>query len=85
MHTYAGNRRRRHQSLNFDTYRMMRLHDMPVINVSVPRTAGVSIGGAGEVGVPCAAPALANAYAALTGVRLRNQPLRISKTTNGDA
>ena len=31
-------------------------------------------GGIGEAGVPCVAPAIANAYAKLTGTRVRELP-----------
>ena len=37
-----------------------------------------SPGGVGEVGTPPLAPALANALFALTGVRLRELPLRLT-------
>jgi isoquinoline 1-oxidoreductase subunit beta len=59
---------------NFNNYRMMRMRDMPVIDVQVI-TSGAAIGGVGEPGVPPIAPAIANAYAALTGQRLRTLPL----------
>jgi isoquinoline 1-oxidoreductase beta subunit len=49
--------------------------DMPAIQVQLLQTPGAAIGGLGEVGVPCMAPALANAWAALTGKRLRQLPL----------
>lgn len=75
----------RPQTRNFDNYPMMRLHDMPKVDVKIVTTPGVTVGGIGEVGVPCTAPALANAYAALTGVRLRNLPLRVSTATSGEA
>ena len=72
------------QTRNFDDYPMMRLHDMPAIQVAVLASPGAPLGGIGEVGVPCAAPALANAYAALTGIRKRDLPLQISTATRGD-
>ncbi len=59
---------------NFDNYRMMRMRDMPRIDVTLVDTGG-PIGGVGEVGVPCVAPALANAWAALTGLRVRDLPM----------
>ena len=40
----------------------------------MPSTAAP--GGIGETGVPCVAPALANAYANLTGKRIRTLPLK---------
>jgi len=73
------------QNTNFDEFPMMRLHDAPQIKVAIMNTPDVALGGVGEVGVPCAAPALANAYAALTGIRKRSLPLRISTATSGDA
>jgi isoquinoline 1-oxidoreductase beta subunit len=61
---------------NFDTYRLLRLPEMPVVDVHlVPRTD--EPGGAGELGVPPIAPAVANALFALTGQRLRHLPLRL--------
>jgi isoquinoline 1-oxidoreductase beta subunit len=59
---------------NFNGYRMLRMRDMPQVAVSVIASGGF-IGGVGEPGVPPAAPALANAYARLTGIRLRSLPL----------
>jgi isoquinoline 1-oxidoreductase beta subunit len=63
------------QTSNFDFYRMPLMADMPTIEVTLIQTAGVAIGGVGEVGVPCLAPAIANAWYALTGTRLRKLPL----------
>ncbi|MHB1207165.1 MAG: xanthine dehydrogenase family protein molybdopterin-binding subunit, partial [Rhodospirillaceae bacterium] len=60
---------------NFDSYRMMRMRDMPVVKVQIIDGAPASLGGAGEVSVPPVAPALANAWAKLTGQRLRSLPL----------
>ena len=67
------------QQSNFHDYRVLRLDEMPVVEVHiVPSTD--KMGGAGEPGVPPIAPAVANAVAALTGQRLRELPLRLSAT-----
>ena len=58
---------------NFNRYRLTRMREMPVISVQIVNTGG-PLGGAGEPGVPPIAPAIANAYARLTGKRLRNLP-----------
>lgn len=63
------------QTNNFDFYRMLRMSDMPTVQVQLIQTPGAAIGGLGEIGVPCMAPALANAWAKLTGRRLRSLPL----------
>ena len=63
------------QTTNFDNFRMMRMADMPTVEVTLLQTPGAAIGGLGEVGVPCVAPAIANAWAKLTGKRLRTLPL----------
>ncbi len=59
---------------NFNNYRMMRMRDMPTIDVQIIES-GAPMGGVGEVGVPPIAPAIANAFARLTGQRLRTLPL----------
>lgn len=58
---------------NFNRYRLTRMREMPVISVQIVNSGG-PLGGAGEPGVPPIAPAVANAYARLTGKRLRNLP-----------
>jgi isoquinoline 1-oxidoreductase beta subunit len=59
---------------NFDLYRMLRINEMPVVEVHiVPSTD--SQGGVGEPGTPPIAPAVVNALAALTGERIRRLPL----------
>ena len=58
---------------NFSNYRMLRCKEAPQITVQIVNTNS-PLGGIGEPGVPPIAPAVANAYAALTGVRLRNLP-----------
>ena len=59
---------------NFDAYRSLRIHEMPVVEVHiVPSTAAPT--GVGEPGVPPLAPAVANAIARLGGPRVRRLPL----------
>ena len=59
---------------NFDTYRSLRIHEMPKIEVHiVPSDAKPT--GVGEPGVPPLAPAVANAIARLGGPRVRRLPL----------
>jgi isoquinoline 1-oxidoreductase beta subunit len=59
---------------NFDSYRTLRMSDMPVVEVHiVPSDAAPS--GVGEPGVPPLAPAVANAMAKLTGKRIRRLPI----------
>ena len=58
---------------NFNHYRMIKAGEMPKVTVQVmPSTAAPS--GIGEPGVPPIAPAIANAFFRLTGVRVRNLP-----------
>jgi isoquinoline 1-oxidoreductase beta subunit len=59
---------------NFHDYRMMRINEAPAIDVHiVPSSADP--GGIGEPGCTAAIPALVNAIAAATGVRLRKMPI----------
>ena len=53
---------------------MMRINETPVIDVHLVQN-GESPGGLGEPGTSIAAPALANALFAATGVRLRSLPI----------
>jgi isoquinoline 1-oxidoreductase beta subunit len=63
------------QQSNFDGYPLLRINEAPNVEVVVlPSTLPPC--GAGEMGIPSAAPALANAIFAATGQRLRNMPLR---------
>jgi isoquinoline 1-oxidoreductase beta subunit len=64
------------QQSNFHDYRVLRLDEMPVVEVHIVRSTE-KMGGAGEPGVPPIAPAVANAVAALTGQRLRELPLAL--------
>ena len=58
---------------NFSNYRVLTLKEIPVISVKVVASTAAP-GGVGETGVPCVAPAVANAYAKLSGKRLRTLP-----------
>lgn len=58
---------------NFNRYRVARLSDVPQISTTIVASTQ-SPGGVGETGVPCVAPAIANAWARLTGVRQRSLP-----------
>ncbi len=60
---------------NFDTYRMLRLAEAPVVE-SVIVASGGFWGGVGEPPVPPLAPALCNAIFAATGRRIRSLPLK---------
>ena len=64
---------------NFSNYRVLRNREMPQVKVSiVPSTAAP--GGVGETGVPCVAPAVANAYAYLNKTRIRTLPFQPGAT-----
>ncbi|HZF08420.1 MAG TPA: xanthine dehydrogenase family protein molybdopterin-binding subunit [Thermoanaerobaculia bacterium] len=62
---------------NFHDYRVLRLHEMPQVEVHIVPSKEKS-GGVGEPGTPPIAPAVANAVFALTGKRLRELPFRLS-------
>lgn len=62
------------QQSNFHDYEVMRMSEVPQIKVEI-LSSGVSPTMVGELGVPAAAPAVANAFFALTGKRLRHMPL----------
>ncbi len=64
----------RASSRNFSNTRLLRMRETPPITVDVIQS-GAPIGGVGETGVPVVAPALANAWAALTGTRVRTLPM----------
>jgi isoquinoline 1-oxidoreductase beta subunit len=58
---------------NFDQYDLLRIHQMPAIEVKIHED-GQRLFGVGEAATPTAAPALGNAIHALTGSRLRELP-----------
>jgi isoquinoline 1-oxidoreductase beta subunit len=58
---------------NFDTYRALRIHEMPKVEVHIVQSTEKPTG-VGEPGVPPLAPAVANAVAKLGGPRVRRLP-----------
>ena len=68
---------------NFNHYRMVRMRDMPQVTVEIISSTNPPTG-AGEPGVPPIGPAIANAYFAHTGTRIRSLPFFPSQSTMGD-
>ncbi len=62
------------QQSNFNDYRMLRIDQVPKIEVHVIKS-GEAPGGIGETGVTAGPPALRNAILAATGVALRRLPV----------
>lgn len=60
---------------NFPDYEMVRMADVPVIDVHFIES-GANLGGLGEPGTPPIAAAVSNAVFAATGKRVRDLPLR---------
>lgn len=60
---------------NFYDYRMLRINEMPEVEVHILDSTE-KMGGVGEPGVPPIAPAVMNALFMLTGKRVRSLPLR---------
>ena len=61
------------KSANFDDYKIIRMSEIPEIEVHLIKS-NEKIGGIGEPGVPPAAPAVGNAIFNATGVRIRRIP-----------
>ena len=68
------------QQTNFHQYRVLRLPEMPVVEVHIVPSAEAPTG-VGEPGVPPIAPAVANAVFALTGRPVRKLPIRVERAT----
>jgi len=65
------------QQSNFHDYPLLRLNEMPEVEVHIV-SSDEKAGGIGEPGVPPVAPAVANAVFAATGKRLRRLPFRLA-------
>jgi isoquinoline 1-oxidoreductase beta subunit len=59
---------------NFDDYPILRINEMPKVEVYIVPSHEPP-GGVGEPGVPPIAPAVANAVFAVTGKRIRRLPI----------
>jgi isoquinoline 1-oxidoreductase beta subunit len=64
---------------NFHNNRMLRINEMPPVEVHILAEGGAVIKGVGEPGLPPVAPALCNAIFAATGKRIRRLPFDINK------
>src|SRR5260370_34426154 len=62
------------QQSNFHDYRMLRLAEMPVVEVHIVPSSDAQ-GGVGEPGTPPIAPAVCNAIFVATGKRIRKLPI----------
>ena len=60
---------------NFHDYQMLRMSEMPVIEVHIVPSTDAQ-GGVGEPGTPPIAPAVCNAIYAATGKRIRKLPIK---------
>jgi len=60
---------------NFDTYRVLRMDEMPAVETVIVASGGFW-GGVGEPTIAVAAPAVLNAIFAATGKRIRDLPLK---------
>lgn len=63
------------QQSNFHDYRMLRINEMPEIEVSIIQSSEAPTG-VGEPGVPPVGPAVANAWRRLTGQTVRQLPFQ---------
>jgi len=71
--------RGRVQQSNFHDYRMLRMHEMPPVEVVIVPSEEPSTG-VGEPGVPTVAPALCNALFRASGKRVRRLPIRMEES-----
>lgn len=60
---------------NFHDYRLLRIDEMPRLEIHVIEAAAQPPGGAGEIAVPPVAPAVCNAITVASGRRPRSLPL----------
>jgi isoquinoline 1-oxidoreductase beta subunit len=82
LHAEITIKQGRAEQLNFDRYRLLRIDEAPAVEVYfVPSTRAPS--GLGEPPLPPVAPAVANAWFALTGQRLRRLPMAPATSRSG--
>jgi isoquinoline 1-oxidoreductase beta subunit len=74
LHSRLDIRKGQTQQSNFNDYRVLRIDEVPDIEVHVI-PSGEAPGGIGETGTTAGPPALGNAIYAATGVRLRRLPI----------
>ena len=67
---------------NFNDYPLLRMFEMPVVEVCTMPSQG-PLGGVGEPGVPPIAPAVANAIFSAAGKRIRKLPIRGEELKRG--
>ena len=67
----------RTEQSNFHDNPVMRINEIPQIEIHILAEGGANIKGVGEPGLPPVAPALANAIFAATGIRVRKMPFDI--------
>ncbi len=67
---------------NFNNYRMLRIDQMPKIEVHLIKS-GEAPGGIGETGTTAGPPALRNAIFAATGVALKRLPIDRAALSGG--
>jgi isoquinoline 1-oxidoreductase subunit beta len=65
------------QQTNFDSFPILRMSDMPQVEVYIVDSKE-KCGGVGEPGLPPIAPAVANAIFNATGKRIRQLPIKPS-------
>ena len=70
------------QSVNFDSYRLIRMKETPVVETHFIKN-DIAPTGLGEPALPPAGPAYANAIKAATGIRLTKQPFIENKEIFG--
>jgi len=66
---------------NFDSYRVIRMSDMPLVDIQIVQGDLTKPGGVGELSSPSVAPAIANAIFRLNGKRLRATPFDLQDKT----
>jgi isoquinoline 1-oxidoreductase beta subunit len=80
LHSHITFKDGRVQESNYHDYQVLRMSEMPVVEVHIVPSTEKS-GGVGEPGTAPIAPAVANALFALSGQRLRELPFRLAAQT----